>query len=63
MVLVAYLYGPRAAGLVDVRWHQTDFRAAVLHVRRVEQGSPSTHPILRATSHHVLLVTLAAMSE
>jgi integrase len=46
MVLVAYRHGLRAAELVDLRWDQVDFRTATLHVRRVKQGTPSTHPIL-----------------
>ena len=32
--------------LVDLRWDQVDFSCAVLHVRRVKQGTPATHPIL-----------------
>jgi len=32
--------------LVDLRWDQIDFGSATLHVRRVKQGSPSTHPIM-----------------
>jgi integrase len=46
MILVAYRHGLRAAELVDLRWDQVDFRTANLHVRRVKQGTPSTHPIL-----------------
>jgi integrase len=46
MILVAYRHGLRAAELVDLRWDQVDFRTATLHVRRVKQGTPSTHPIL-----------------
>ena len=45
MILVAYRHGLRAAELVDLRWDQVDFTAATLHVRRVKQGTPSTHPI------------------
>jgi type 1 fimbriae regulatory protein FimB/type 1 fimbriae regulatory protein FimE len=45
MVLVAYRHGLRASELVDLRWDQVDFRTASLHVRRVKQGTPSTHPI------------------
>src|SRR3974390_3427745 len=45
MVLVAYRHGLRASELVDLRWDQVDTRTAILHVRRVKQGSPSTHPI------------------
>jgi len=46
MILLAYRHGLRAAELVDLRWEQVDFRTAALHVRRVKQGTPSTHPIL-----------------
>jgi site-specific recombinase XerD len=46
MILVAYRHGLRASELTDLRWDQVDFRTANLHVRRVKQGTPSTHPIL-----------------
>ena len=46
MVLVAHRHGLRVAELVDLRWDQVDFKTATLHVRRVKQGTPSTHPIL-----------------
>jgi integrase len=46
MVLVAYRHGLRASEVVDLRWDQIEFRTANLHVRRVKQGTPSTHPIL-----------------
>ena len=46
MILVAYRHGLRASELTDLRWDQVDFRTATLHVRRVKQGSPSTHPII-----------------
>ena len=46
MVLVAYRHGLRASELVDLRWDEVDFRTGNLHVRRVKQGTPSTHPIL-----------------
>jgi integrase len=29
----------------DLRWDQVDFNGAVLHVRRVKNGTPSTHPL------------------
>jgi integrase len=45
MILVAYRHGFRAAELVDLRWDQIDFNAGTMAVRRVKQGSPSTHPI------------------
>lgn len=46
MVLVAYRHGFRAAELTDLRWDQIHFSSANLHVRRVKQGTPSTHPLL-----------------
>ena len=46
MALVAYRHGLRASELVDLRWDQVDFTTATMHVRRVKQGTPSTHPIL-----------------
>ena len=45
MVLLAYRHGLRASELVDLRWEQVDLNAAILHVRRVKQGSPATHPL------------------
>jgi integrase len=46
MILVAYRHGLRVSELVDLPWEQVDFRTATLHVRRVKQGTPRTHPIL-----------------
>jgi integrase len=46
MLLVAYRHGLRSSELVDLRWDQIEFRTGSLHVRRVKQGTPSTHPIL-----------------
>jgi type 1 fimbriae regulatory protein FimB/type 1 fimbriae regulatory protein FimE len=46
MILVAYRHGLRVSELVDLQWNQIDFNAANMHVRRVKQGLPSTHPIL-----------------
>jgi hypothetical protein len=45
IVLLAYRHGLRAAEVVDLRWEQVDFKAASLHVRRVKNGTPSTHPL------------------
>jgi integrase len=45
MILIAYRHGLRASELVDLRWDQIDFNRATLAVRRVKQGTPSTHPI------------------
>jgi len=45
MVLLAFRHGLRAAELVDLRWEQADLENAILHVRRVKQGTPATHPL------------------
>jgi integrase len=45
MVLLAYRHGLRASEVVDLRWEQVDLGHAVLHVRRVKAGTPSTHPL------------------
>jgi integrase len=36
---------PSFAPVVDLRWDQVSFETAVLAVRRVKGGSPSTHPL------------------
>jgi type 1 fimbriae regulatory protein FimB/type 1 fimbriae regulatory protein FimE len=45
MVLLAFRHGLRAAELVDLRWEQIDFATATLHVRRIKNGTPATHPL------------------
>jgi type 1 fimbriae regulatory protein FimB/type 1 fimbriae regulatory protein FimE len=45
MILVAFRHGLRVSELVDLRWDQIDFAHASLHVRRVKEGTPATHPI------------------
>jgi len=47
MTLVAFRHGLRAE-LVDLQWSQMDFPASRLHVRRVKQGTPATHPLAGA---------------
>ena len=46
MILVAHRHGLRASELTDLRWDHIDFRTATLHVRKVKQVIPGTHPIL-----------------
>jgi integrase len=45
MVLLAFRHGLRVAELVDLRWEQADLENALLHVRRLKNGSPATHPL------------------
>ncbi|MFY9956308.1 tyrosine-type recombinase/integrase [Bradyrhizobium sp.] len=46
MILMGYRHGFRPSELVDLRWDQIDFDTAMLAVRRVKRGTPSTHPII-----------------
>jgi integrase len=45
MVLIAFRHGLRASELVDLRWDQVDLEHALLHVRRLKNGNPATHPL------------------
>ena len=45
MVLIAFRHGLRASELVDLHWNQVDLEHALLHVRRLKNGSPATHPL------------------
>jgi type 1 fimbriae regulatory protein FimB/type 1 fimbriae regulatory protein FimE len=45
MVLIAFRHGLRASELIDLRWEQIDLKGGLLHVRRVKQGTPATHPL------------------
>jgi type 1 fimbriae regulatory protein FimB/type 1 fimbriae regulatory protein FimE len=45
MVLLAFRHGLRAAELVDLRWDQVDLDNATLHVRRLKNGTPASHPL------------------
>lgn len=46
LILVAYRHGLRATEICDLEWTQVEFgRNAALHVRRVKNGKPATHPL------------------
>ncbi|MBV9978209.1 MAG: tyrosine-type recombinase/integrase [Hyphomicrobiales bacterium] len=45
MVLVCYRHGLRAQELCDLEWSQIDLDRATMHISRVKQGKPATHPI------------------
>ena len=56
MILLTFRHGLRAAEVCDLRWEQVDFKTANLHVRRVKNGTPATHPLtgreMRALRKH-----------
>jgi type 1 fimbriae regulatory protein FimB/type 1 fimbriae regulatory protein FimE len=45
MLLVAFRHGLRAQEVCELEWSQIDLDRATMHVRRVKQGKPATHPI------------------
>jgi integrase len=44
MILAAFRHGLQASELCDLRWDQIEFSAAVLHVRRVKNGTSTWPP-------------------
>ncbi len=45
LILLAYRHGLRVSKLVTMRYEQIDFKAGLVHVARLKNGIPSTHPI------------------
>lgn len=45
LILVSYRHGLRVSEAIDLRWEQVDLKLAILHVRRLRNGAPSTHPL------------------
>jgi integrase len=56
MLLLTFRHGLRASEVCDLRWEQVNFKTATLHVRRVKNGTPATHPLtgreMRAPRRH-----------
>jgi len=45
MILMAYRHGLRAIEVTTLKWDQVDINGGTLHVNRVKEGTPSTHPL------------------
>jgi type 1 fimbriae regulatory protein FimE len=45
LILIAYRHGLRVSELVALRWDQVDLEQGLLHVSRLKNGVPSTHPL------------------
>lgn len=45
LTLIAYRHGLRVSELVALRWDQIDLDQGLLHVSRLKNGTPSTHPL------------------
>jgi integrase len=45
MILIAFRHGLRPAEACALRWDMVDLAQALLHVRRVKNGTPSVQPL------------------
>jgi type 1 fimbriae regulatory protein FimB/type 1 fimbriae regulatory protein FimE len=45
LIMLAYRHGLRVSELVALRWDQIDLEQGLLHVSRLTNGVPSTHPL------------------
>lgn len=45
LILIVYRHAFRVGELVALRWDQVDLAQGLLHVARLKNGSPSTHPL------------------
>jgi len=45
ILLIAYRHGLRVSELCSLRWDQIDLAQGLLHVKRLKNGNPSTHPL------------------
>lgn len=45
LLLVMYRHGLRVSEAVSLRWDQVELKGGLLHVTRVKNGVPSTHPL------------------
>jgi type 1 fimbriae regulatory protein FimB/type 1 fimbriae regulatory protein FimE len=45
LILIAYRHALRVSELVSLRWDQIDLGEGLLHINRLKNGTPSTHPL------------------
>jgi len=45
LVLMMFRHALRVSEAISLRWEQVDLKLGLLHVRRVKNGIPSTHPL------------------
>ncbi len=45
LIMLMYRHALRVGEAVSLRWDQIDMREAVIHVARLKNGRPSTHPL------------------
>jgi integrase len=45
LMLLMFRHGLRVSEAIALRWEQVDLKKGLLHVRRLKNGLPSTHPL------------------
>lgn len=45
LILMMFRHGLRVSEITALRWEQVDLKQGLLHVRRLKQGIPATHPL------------------
>jgi type 1 fimbriae regulatory protein FimB/type 1 fimbriae regulatory protein FimE len=45
LLTIMYRHGLRVSEAISMRWDQVDLKAGLLHVNRLKNGVPSTHPL------------------
>ena len=45
LILMLFRHGLRVSEAIALRWEQVDLRQGLLHVKRLKNGLPSTHPV------------------
>jgi len=45
LLMLMYRHGLRVSEAISLRWEQADLKAGLLHVQRLKNGVPSTHPL------------------
>ena len=45
LIQIAYRHALRVSELIALKWDQVDFAQGLLHVKRLKNGNPSTHPL------------------
>ena len=45
LILLMYRHGLRVSEAIALRWEQVDLKQGLIHINRLKNGTPSTHPL------------------